>query len=242
MDRQSSLCCRSSLRLEWLCRLTKLLGCQGRVIGVCRTSARLRAPEKNSCISVHDTHIYIHAYIPCTHFEIPPEDFWPGKAELDTVSWCMPQSQVLQLGIRYNYRMSAECLAVNGPSPVEVVVALSKFGRWRWQQQSQWWIVELASNSGCAGWSSGTAAVAVRDGVPLCPAPLSMVSPATAMPSIKDFLSAHTRQRPTEIRDVPGKCRILRVPPDQDQSQKWNFESFARPKPIPPIRDLLGKI
>ena len=38
--------------------------------------------------------------------------FWPGKAELDTVSRYMLKSQVLGLGIRCSYRMSAEFLSL----------------------------------------------------------------------------------------------------------------------------------
>ena len=38
--------------------------------------------------------------------------FGPRKAELDTVSWCMPKCQVLKLGSRYRYRMSAEFLSL----------------------------------------------------------------------------------------------------------------------------------
>ena len=33
------------------------------------------------------------------------QGFWPGKAKLNTVSWYMPKSQVLEKGIRYSYRM-----------------------------------------------------------------------------------------------------------------------------------------
>ena len=44
---------------------------------------------------------------------------WPGKAEIDTVWWYMPKSQVLELGIRYSYRMSIPF--PEWPSPVLVV-------------------------------------------------------------------------------------------------------------------------
>ena len=112
-------------------------------------------------------------------------------------------------------------LSLNGPCPVVVVVALSRSGQWRWQQQSQWWVVALASNSGCAGQSTGAAAVAVRDGIPLRPARLSGLSSHSdsfAPENIAFWEFHQTKNNP------------------KNQRLRWkikHFKSFTRPRPIP---------
>ena len=163
--------------------------------------------------------------------------FWPGKAELDTVS---SKSQVLELG--YSYWMLAEFLSLwwssccpglagGGDSRSRsgeflhwpaTVVALGGL-----REQQQWLCVTVS---------------------PLRPAPLSMVSPATAMPSIKHSLSAHpgwaavSRFCGQKSTYVPRKCSILRVSPDpQDQwfpQKAIDFVCLSRKVPIPNVKRL----
>ena len=87
--------------------------------------------------------------------------------------------------------------SLHGPSSVVVVVALSRSGG-----------ADSSSSSGeSLHWAAKWAGVLCATAGPLRPA---LVSPATTMPSIKDLLSVHARQRPTEIRDTPRPIPKLR--------------------------------
>ena len=80
---------------------------------VCTRHKHRFSPHSTNLLQ--NLHVLVQGMLlPCTHtLKYCRKIYsWPGKAELDTVSWYMPKSQALELGIRYSYRMSAEFLAL----------------------------------------------------------------------------------------------------------------------------------